>query len=142
LGEEYRSVRLKSGIFTYLLTPWCRVLLEKLSDLQLVKKCTGQREGACRIKTNDELNDLIRNKNIFNYIKARRFRLSGHADGMTYYRVLKNIIYVCVCVCVCVCKPTSTGLAGRPKIGLGKRYKRRFKNFENKYLEKIHPALG
>ena len=25
-------------IFTYLLTPWCRVLLEKLTGLQLVKK--------------------------------------------------------------------------------------------------------
>ena len=27
-----------SGILTYLLTPWCRVLLEKLTGLQLVKK--------------------------------------------------------------------------------------------------------
>ena len=26
------------GILTYLLTPWCRVLLEKLAGLQLVKK--------------------------------------------------------------------------------------------------------
>ena len=26
------------GCFIYLLTPWCRVLLEKLTDLQLVKK--------------------------------------------------------------------------------------------------------
>jgi hypothetical protein len=25
-------------LFTYLLTPWIRVLLEKLTDLQLVKK--------------------------------------------------------------------------------------------------------
>jgi len=25
-------------LLTYLLTPWCRVLLEKLTDLQLVKK--------------------------------------------------------------------------------------------------------
>jgi len=27
-----------STVFTYLLTPWCRVLLEKLTGLQLVKK--------------------------------------------------------------------------------------------------------
>ena len=26
------------GLLTYLLTPWCRILLEKLSGLQLVKK--------------------------------------------------------------------------------------------------------
>ena len=28
----------RKGILTYLLTPWCRVLLEKLTGLQLVKK--------------------------------------------------------------------------------------------------------
>ena len=28
----------KKGAITYLLTPWCRVLLEKLTGLQLVKK--------------------------------------------------------------------------------------------------------
>ena len=28
-------------LFTYLLTPWCRVLLEKLTGLQLVNKFPG-----------------------------------------------------------------------------------------------------
>jgi len=32
---------LPSGLHTYLLTPWCRVLLEKLTGLQLVKKFTA-----------------------------------------------------------------------------------------------------
>ena len=34
------SVQWVPGLYllTYLLTPWCRVLLEKLADLQLVKK--------------------------------------------------------------------------------------------------------
>ena len=32
------SVPLSSYLLTYLLTPWCRVLLEKLTGLQLVKK--------------------------------------------------------------------------------------------------------
>ena len=31
-------LKIKSDILTYLLTPWCRVLLEKLTGLQLVKK--------------------------------------------------------------------------------------------------------
>jgi len=32
---------LSCSVHTYLLTPWCRVLLEKLTGLQLVKKfCT------------------------------------------------------------------------------------------------------
>ena len=33
---KYKQV--KCPVFTYLLTPWCRVLLEKLTGLQLVKK--------------------------------------------------------------------------------------------------------
>jgi len=31
---------------------------------------TKDRDGTCRIKTNDELNNQIRNKNIIFYIKA------------------------------------------------------------------------
>jgi hypothetical protein len=31
-----------------------------------------------RIKTNDELNNLIKNKNIINYIKAQRLSWFGH----------------------------------------------------------------
>ena len=37
LVERITHVKL-NNIFTYLLTPWCRVLLEKLTGLQLVKK--------------------------------------------------------------------------------------------------------
>ena len=35
---EGMNVRLMSLLCTYLLTPWCRVLLEKLTGLKLVKK--------------------------------------------------------------------------------------------------------
>ena len=35
---EYIRVILINYLFTYLLTPWCRVLLAKLTGLQLVKK--------------------------------------------------------------------------------------------------------
>jgi len=40
-GRECDSANLGRGVLcpdTYLLTPWCRVLLEKLTGLQLVKK--------------------------------------------------------------------------------------------------------
>ena len=33
-----QSINIKRYILTYLLTPWCRVFLEKLTGLQLVKK--------------------------------------------------------------------------------------------------------
>ena len=36
-GVYYMSIKIFI-MFTYLLTPWCRVLLEKLTGLQLVKK--------------------------------------------------------------------------------------------------------
>ena len=45
-----------------LLTPWCRVL-EQLTGLQLVKKL--------RIKTNKELDELIKHRNMINYVKAQ-----------------------------------------------------------------------
>ena len=48
IGEEYRSLSsllrsflhslITMSLLTYLFTPWCRVLLEKLTGLQLVKK--------------------------------------------------------------------------------------------------------
>ena len=34
----YNNTYLLTSFLTYLLTPWCRVLLEKLTGLQLVKK--------------------------------------------------------------------------------------------------------
>jgi len=38
LHNELKTKGLSSFELTYLLTPWCRVLLEKLTGLQLVKK--------------------------------------------------------------------------------------------------------
>ena len=38
LGKCCLFVHIYIYIYIYLLTPWCRVLLEKLTDLQLVKK--------------------------------------------------------------------------------------------------------
>ena len=38
LLHAYYSDQFSAALLTYLLTPWCRVLLEKLTGLQLVKK--------------------------------------------------------------------------------------------------------
>jgi len=39
---------------------------------------TKERDGTWRIKTNDELDELIRYKNIINHIKAQRLSWFGH----------------------------------------------------------------
>ena len=59
------------------------------------------------IKTNDELNNLIRNKNITNYIKAQRLCWFGHVHQMTNYTKVKTLYEW---------KLISTRLAERPKI--------------------------
>jgi hypothetical protein len=41
---------------------------------------TKERDGTWRIKTNDELDKLIRYKNIINYIQAQRLIWFGHLN--------------------------------------------------------------
>ena len=59
-----------------------------------------------RIKTNDELNILIKNKNITNYINAKRLSWFGHVCRMAKYSMVKKLYRW---------KPTTTRLAGRSK---------------------------
>jgi hypothetical protein len=63
--------------------------------------------GTWGIKTNDELNNLIRNNNIINYNKANRLSRFGYVQRMAKDRVVKKL---------CDWKLKCTGLAGRPKI--------------------------
>ena len=51
-----------------------------------------KRDGTWRIKTNDELDVLIRHKNIINYIKAQRLSWFGHLQGMPEERMVKKCI--------------------------------------------------
>jgi hypothetical protein len=44
-----------------------------------------------RIKPNEELNKLIKHKNIVNYIKAQRLSWFGHVQRMPDTRTLKKI---------------------------------------------------
>ena len=43
-----------------------------------------------RMKGNDELNNLIINKNVINYIKAQRFSWYGHVHRMTNDGIVKK----------------------------------------------------
>jgi len=52
---------------------------------------TKERGGTWRIKTNDELDELIRHKNIINYIKAERLSWVGHLHRMPEDRMVKSV---------------------------------------------------
>ena len=44
-----------------------------------------------RIKTNDELDELIRHKNLINHIKAQRFSWFGHLHRMPAERIVRKV---------------------------------------------------
>jgi len=52
---------------------------------------TKERDGAWRIKTNDELHELIRYKIIINHIKAQRLSWFGHLHRMPEERMVKKV---------------------------------------------------
>jgi hypothetical protein len=53
---------------------------------------TKERDGTWRIKTNDELDELIRHKNIINHTKAQRLSWFGHLHRMPEERIVKKSI--------------------------------------------------
>ena len=59
-----------------------------------------------RIKTNEELDKLIKHKNIVNYIKAQRLSWFGHVQRMSDTRTVKKIFNW---------KPLTKRSQGRPK---------------------------
>ena len=50
-----------------------------------------QRDGTWRIKTNNELDDLIRHKNVINHTKAQRLSWFGHLRRMPEERMIKKV---------------------------------------------------
>jgi hypothetical protein len=80
-----------------------------ITERKILRRIFGpikDRDGTWKIETSVELNNLIRNKNLINYIKAERLSWFGHVDRMTNDRVVKNMS--------------------------GNRYKRRVKDYQTK----------
>jgi len=101
-------------IVTYACETW--VLKETIKNklmvferkvLRMIFGPTKERDGTWRIKTNDELDKLIRHKNLINYIKAQRLSWFGHLHQMSEERMVKKVYKW---------KPMSTRPLGRPKI--------------------------
>jgi hypothetical protein len=53
---------------------------------------TKERDGKWRIKTNDELDKLIRHNNVINHTKAQRLSWLGHLHRMPEERMVKKCI--------------------------------------------------
>jgi len=79
-------------------------------ERKVLRKIFGprkERDGTWRIKTNDELDELIRHKNKINHIKAQRLSWFGHLHRMPEERMVKRKVYKW--------KPMSIGPQGRPE---------------------------
>ena len=87
---------------------------------------TKERDGTWRIKTNNELDELIRNKDIINHIEAQRLSWFGHLHRMLEERMVKKVYKW---------KPILTRPLGRPKNRWEDATRNDIKKTENKKLD-------
>ena len=77
-------------------------------ERKVIRKIFGpskERDGTWRIKTKDELDKLIRHKNIINHIKTQMLSWFGHLYRMEEERIIKKVYKW---------KPMLTRSLGRP----------------------------
>jgi hypothetical protein len=86
--------------------------------LRRILRPTKERDGTWRITTNSELNKLIKNRTIINYIKSQRLGWFGHVYRMPDERMVKKVYEW---------KPMATKSLGRPK----NRWENDVKNYLN-----------
>ena len=63
-------------------------------ERKLLRKIFGpikERDGTWRIKTNDELDKLIRHKNMINCIKTQRLSWFGHLHRLSEEKMFKKV---------------------------------------------------
>jgi hypothetical protein len=77
--------------------------------MKILRKIFGpnNENGIWRIKTNQELDEIIKRKNIINSIRAQRLSWLGHIERIQGMRMVKAVY---------CWKPTSRRPIGRPKI--------------------------
>jgi hypothetical protein len=91
----------------------CETWVLKESILQNLSVCerkiygpTKEANGIWRIKTNKKVDELIKHRNIINYVKAQRLSWFGHTNRMPENSIVKRIHKW---------KPFTGRQAGRPK---------------------------
>jgi hypothetical protein len=99
-------------IVTYASETWVlkETVIQKLLvfDRKILRRIFGptKENQIWRIKTNEELDKLIKHKNIVNYIKSQRLSWFGHVQRMSDTRMVKKIFNW---------KPLTKRSQGRPK---------------------------
>jgi hypothetical protein len=83
-----------------------KIMVLERKVLRWIFDPTKERDGTWRIKTNDELDELIRHEYIINYVKAQGLSWFGHLQRMPEERMVKRIYKW---------KPMLTRPLGRPK---------------------------
>jgi len=59
--------------------------------MKITNITTDKNSGTWRIKTNIELDELIKHRNIINYVKAQRFSWFGHRNIKSETSIIKKI---------------------------------------------------
>jgi len=99
-------------IVTYTCETWIlkETVINKLLvfERKILRKIFGpiNEKGIWRMKTNQELDEIIKHKNIINFIRARRLSWLGHVERMQGMRMVKAIY---------CWYPISSRPTGRPK---------------------------
>jgi hypothetical protein len=87
---------------------------------------TRSDDGYWRIQTNQEINDILKGRNIIGFIKKQRLNLLGHVERMAEDNNVQKIKRW---------KPMSKRPIGRPKTLWGNRRFGRHKEYECKQFE-------
>ena len=69
-----------------------RLMVFERKVLRKIFGPTNERDGTWRTETNDELDKLMRHKNIINHIKVQRLSWFGHLQRMPEERMVKKRI--------------------------------------------------
>ena len=103
-------------VVTYSCETWIlkETIINKLLvfERKILRKILGSKNenGIWRIKSNQELDEMIKRKNIINFIRAQRLSCLGHIERMQGTRMVKAIY---------CWKPISRRPTGRPKTRWG-----------------------
>jgi hypothetical protein len=86
-------------------------IIQRLSvfERKILRKIFGPTKevnGTWRVKTNSELDELIKHRNVINYVKAQRLSWFGHINRMPEISIVKKIYKW---------KPFTNRPVGRPK---------------------------